>query len=253
MDSGNSTSSLQSSSGGDEEYDSRADSVSAFFNNHIFHALDPIQRSSSLHMASSEPARSQPYPADLGGGMINPSASGSGPGSRASAPNNNNNNANDVITSTTSPNYSNDNSSNFYRLLSPPLDNINNMHNNNPLFNNGVFPNSSNQQLLQNMVSISTSPLSSGVDVNDGGDGGGQAVRCVVGGGGDFSNSSERIGINGGKANYSDFHGDKGTECVVAAAAARSEGQRRPPLSIAIVDSHRRPPSEATANHRRSI
>ncbi|KAF7801634.1 uncharacterized protein G2W53_040745 [Senna tora] len=31
------------------------------------------------------------------------------------------------------------------------------------------------------------------------------------------------------------------------------QGHRRRPLSIAIVDSHRRPLSKATANHRRTV
>ncbi|KAI4345233.1 hypothetical protein L6164_012375 [Bauhinia variegata] len=94
MDSGNSGS-IQSSSGGDEEYDSRAESISAFLGNHssghaghftaqppqnlqthmldpISNYLDPMQRSPSLvnlDMVWSKPGtgRSEPNPADLGG------------------------------------------------------------------------------------------------------------------------------------------------------------------------------------------
>ncbi|XP_028794225.1 uncharacterized protein LOC114749849 [Neltuma alba] len=99
MDSGNSTGSLQSSSGGDDEYDSRAESISTFFNhpNPPIHAgsthsnpppffdpssnyLDPIQTSpslSSFDMVWSRTARSDPNRSDLGG--FNPSSSSSQP------------------------------------------------------------------------------------------------------------------------------------------------------------------------------
>ncbi|KAF7834286.1 rho GTPase-activating protein gacII-like isoform X1 [Senna tora] len=100
MDSGNSGS-MQSSSGGDDDYDSRADSISAFLNHppttahhHLAHApfstnpshpqmfdplsnyFDPIQRSPSSSLLNldmvwpgSKPARSEPNPADLGAFM----------------------------------------------------------------------------------------------------------------------------------------------------------------------------------------
>lgn len=64
---------------------------------------------------------------------------------------------------------------------------------------------------LQSMVSAS-SEWAQRTGTNNDGDGG--VVRSVSG----ISSNSERI--PNGKANYSDFHGDKGTEC----AAARSEG-----------------------------
>ncbi|KAK4264901.1 hypothetical protein QN277_026020 [Acacia crassicarpa] len=97
MDSGHSTGSLQSSSGGDDEYDSRADSMSAFFNHHpnppIHHHvassthtnappvfgfdpssnyLDPIPPS-NFDMVWARPTRSDPNRSDLGG--FNPSSS----------------------------------------------------------------------------------------------------------------------------------------------------------------------------------
>ncbi|XP_054804517.1 uncharacterized protein LOC129307684 [Prosopis cineraria] len=99
MDSANSTGSLQSSSGGDDEYDSRAESISAFFNHpnppiHVASThsnppsffdpssnyLDPIQTSPSLSgfdMMWSKPARSDPNRSDLGG--FNPPSSSNQP------------------------------------------------------------------------------------------------------------------------------------------------------------------------------